>query len=214
MGRKLGFEQKIQGLIGYYQELESMDPTNSDHAEIANPDFFYGGYSAGVNSGLNIAKESTRKNIGLHAMTEYTRLEGRALDTKDLREDTIELRAERADLLSLMTSPLTPELRDERAEKIGEVLDAISSGETISIALHNPFSGSETHFEREEFEIDATRALFGVFRNEHISSRTLHIQYDTPDYKTPREAGELVFSLDIPNMFKRDLVEPVRSVSA
>ncbi len=199
MSEALGFDAKVQGLIDYYQALKEIDPQNPQHSDVANPDVFY--WSGGrVSQSLAEARRNVTDNIECHGRREYG---NRGLASKDLREDTDELRAERADVLAVMTAPLTAELREKRRERIAGVLANITSGETIRMTVYDDFHGR--YNAPQEAAIDVSRALFGVFRNGHISSRILTVQYDTPVYFAPTddlEVGEPVLDIDVPALFK------------
>jgi hypothetical protein len=199
MTESLSFEEKVQGLINYYRALERLDPQNPQHIDVANPDVFY--WSGNVPSQfLAEARSDVLDNIECHGRIEYREREFAA---KDLREDTDELRGERADVLAVMTAPLTPELRQERAKRIAGILAIITSGETVRMTEYNYFNNQ--YEEPKEVTVDVNRALFGVFRNGHISSRILTVQYDTPVYFKPTddvEVGEPVFDINVPALFK------------
>lgn len=197
---KIGFEAKVQGLLDYYRALEELDPQNPQHDPVANPDVFYwsGGYSA--SRSLVEARRSVLDDIACHGRREYG---DRDFGSKDLREDTDELRAERADVLAVMTAPLTPELRQQRAGRIAGVLASIAAGNTIRLTEYDSFR--RCYAEPVETAIDVGRALFGVFRNGYIRSRVLTVQYDTPAYSAPTpdvRLGEPVLSMDVPALFR------------
>jgi hypothetical protein len=216
MTEKLSFEDKIQGLIAYHHTLEEVDPNLDNHSEVANPNLFYGRSGSGVRVPLLDARESVRDSIKCHARAQYEWNDGypgsRHFESKDLRRDTDEERAERADILAMMTAPLTPELRKERADHIAGILAAIVSGKTITLTKYNTFR--REYDVPQEFTVDAGRALFGVFRNSHITSRVLNVQYDTPVDWPKEETGESVIALDIESILRDgDKVEPAAVVA-
>lgn len=193
----LGFEQKVEGLQNYAQHLIGVDPQNPDHTDVANPDLFYG--SGGVvGSHIRNAWKCVLGEIGNYGSREYY---DRGLETTDLREDTEELRLKRADLLAVMTGPVTPEIRKERTERISVVLADIVSGQTLSLVEFDTFHG---WYERPvEVSADPERPLFSVFRNSHISSRDLTIQYEprSPSYPYTRDPVEKAMTFDISKLF-------------
>jgi hypothetical protein len=211
MAEALSFEAKVQGLVDYYHALEELDPKNPDHSEAANPDFFY--YAEGHHASypLREVKAGVLYDIECHARSEYSHFNGRGFNLRDLREDTDELRAERADILAVMTAPVVPEVRQERAERIAGLLADISTGKTVKLAWHG--RSLNRHVAPQETTFDVTRAMFGVFTNGHISDRNLTIQYDTPVYfsHSGEQVGEQAMRINIPGLFRPDelLVETI-----
>jgi len=210
MSEVLDFEQKVQGLADYYRALEALDPRNPQHIEVANPAIFYGSHDFHASQALAKVCSRVLYDIGCHGRVEYGR---RGLDKNDLREDTDGQRAERADVLAVMTSPIEAAERAQRAERIAGVLACIASGETLSMTRYN-----RSHHEYEDpqdFAIDSSRAIFGVFTNGHVSDRTLTIQYDTPVTFAPTDdvkVGEHLMRIDVPALFHKGnnlLIEPV-----
>lgn len=194
MSKELSFDQKIGGLMEYYQELNIIDPYHVDHDLVANPDIFYG-RPVGVSKALTDARESVLDHMGNHASAEYSR---RGFEAVNLRGDT-PLLEERADVLAVMTAPLSPKIRTERAGQIADLLGGIARGGTVIKAEYDSFHG--TNKVRQEYTIDPNRALFAVFSNGHISDRNLTIQYDTPHTAPVANPGERVFSFDVPSLF-------------
>lgn len=197
---EISFEQKVQGLQRYYRALTELDPSNPEHGEVANPDFFYYGEGYHVSSPLQEVKRGVVFDIECHGRREYG---NRGLNKKDLREDTDESRIERADVLAVMTAPLTPEVREQRTERIAGILAAIVSGQTLSLTEYDNAP--------VEVAIDLRRAVFGVFRNGHISDRVLTVQYDRPDTYRSSDYGEEAVAIDVPALFRGNGVrlEPV-----
>lgn len=206
MSEVLSFEQKIQGLVDYYHALEEMDPKNPDHNEIANPDVFYHAEGHHVSAPLAEARRGVLFDMACHARIEYSQYENgvaRGYSVKDLREDTDELRERRADVLAVMTAPIKPEVRQERAERIAGILADISNGKTVRLIPYD--RAMRRHEAPQEITFDITRAMFGVFTNGHISDRVLTVQYDTPVYfaHTPdTQVGERAMQIDVPEIFK------------
>lgn len=197
---ELSFEQKVQGLQDYYRALTELDPRNPEHSDVANPEFFYYADGHHASHPLQEVKSGVVFDIECHGRVEYGR---RGLNAKDLREDTDELRAERADVLAVMTAPLTQEVRDERAERIAGLLSSISRGETLRLTPYDTFH--RRYEAPQDAAADIGRSLFGVFRNGHVSSRTLTIQYDSPVTFAPTddvEVGEPLMHIEVPDLFK------------
>jgi len=205
----LGFEEKIHGLIAYHGTLEELNPYNNpNHNELANPELFYG-TAISVHDGIRAAQKSVLFDIACHAHVEYGK---RGLGKRDLREDTADQLAERADVLAVMTAPLTTADREARGERIAGILSSIVSGQTVRFTEYD-------HFHRgfkspQEVAIDVSRALFGVFANGHVSDRILTVQYDTPTTFAPTgdiTVGERVVNIDVPALVKGNSlrVEPV-----
>ncbi|MGB4759598.1 MAG: hypothetical protein WBP26_06105 [Candidatus Saccharimonadales bacterium] len=194
MSKELSFDQKIEGLMGYYQALNAIDPDYADHDEVADPGVFYAS-PVGVSRGLAGARASVLANMGNHARAEYSR---KGFGTVDLRGDT-PLLEERADVLAVMTAPLSPEIRVERAGQIADLLGSIARGGTVIKTEYDSFHG--TNKVPQEYTIDPNRALFAVFSNGHISDRNLTIQYDTPHTAPVANPGERIFSFDVPSLF-------------
>jgi hypothetical protein len=197
MAETLGFEAKVQGLVDYYRALEELDPRNPEHGDVANPDVFYsgGGFNAGMR--LEKAKGGALFDIACHARVEYSR---RGFNTADLREDTDELRAQRADVLAVMTSPLETAVREQRAERIAGVLGSLTAGQTLRVTAYDSF---RSRYEApRDIAIDPSRALFGTFVNGHISDRVLTVMYDSPETlastKNAGSVGEHVMRIDVP----------------
>jgi hypothetical protein len=205
MAEALSFEQKVQGLIDYYHALGKLDPLNEDHAEVANPEVLYSGSGSIQSRGMREIQQGLLGDLSNHGRREYG---NRGLAALDLREDTDELRAERADVLAVMTAPLTPEVREVRKERIAEVLSCGVSGEPLVVAKFDRSQGRYNQW--TEVTVDVSRALFGVFRNGHISDRTLTVQYDKPDTYLASDYGEKVLDIDIPQLFQSNhlVVEP------
>jgi len=205
----LGFEDKVKGLLDYYQALRTLDPRDAEHSDIANPDFFYYPDGFHASDSLQKAKQGVLYDVECHARIEYGK---RGLGKRDLREDTADQLAERADVLAVMTAPLTTAEREVRGERIAGVLSSIVSGQTVRFTEYD-------HFHRgfkspQEVAVDVSRALFGVFANGHVSERILTVQYDTPTTFAPTDdisVGERVVNIDVPALFKGNdlLVEPV-----
>lgn len=198
---QVSFEQRVEGLQNYYKALQELDPRDPSHNEVADPAFFYyaGGHHA--SEPLRQVKAGVIYDIGCHGRVEYS---NRGLETMDLREDTDELRAERADVLAVMTAPLTPEDRAYRAERIAGVLANIVSGQAVVLATIGAFRRIES---TELVDIDLERELYGVFRNGHVSDRTLTVQYDAPVHFAPTDdvaVGEPVLNLNVPKLFTEE----------
>lgn len=208
MSNQLGFEQKVQGLVDYYHALDEMDPKNPDHNEIANPSFFYYADGHHVSMPLAEAKNGVLYDMACHALVRYNHWNdnGRGFNLMDLREDTDELRAERADILAVLTAPIKPEIRQERAERIADILANIVAGKTVRLTQYN--RRNRYYGTPQEATLDVSRAIFGVFANGHISDRTLTIQYDTPVYsathENPAEIGVPAVNINIPEIFRSD----------
>lgn len=205
----LNFEEKVKGLQEYYRAIDEIDPSSADHSDIANPDFFY--YADGFHASkpLREVREGALFDLACHGLVEYGR---RGLAERDIREDTDETRLERADVLSVLTAPATPELREQRAEHIAGLLAGIVSGQSLELRVYDGFH--RRYRETEVLDIDLNRALFGVFRNGHVSTRTLTMQYDSPTTfarTDDTQVGEAVVSLDVPTLFreKPTTLEPV-----
>lgn len=199
MAEALGFEAKIEGLIEYHRALEELDPRNPLHGDIANPDLFYRDEGAGVSRGLEKAKQSVLYSMGCHARFEYGL---RGFAAMDLREDTDERRAQRADVLAVMTGPIEATVRQKRAEHIAGLLSAIASGETVSLESYDDIY-HKYNLPRYA-TADVSRALFAAFRNSDISNRTLTIQYGNPvTFATDdKKVGEPLVVIEVPDLFK------------
>lgn len=205
---EISFEQRVQGLQDYYRVLQELDPSNPERSDVANPDFFYYAEGHHASHPLQEVKSGVAYDIECHGRVEYGK---RELNKKDLREDTDELRAERADVLAVMTAPLTAEVRGQRAERIAGVLADIVSGQTLSLTEYDSFH--RRYNSPEEVAMDLSRAVFGVFRNGHVSDRVLTVQYDKPDTYLARDYGEKAMAIDVPALFRGNgvLLEPVAS---
>ncbi len=198
MAEALGFEDKIQRLIEYHESLRQLDPKTAEPGLVGDLRIFYWGDGIGISQSLGDAQESVLQNITGHAKKEYY---DRNFAARDLRKETDARRHERADVLSVMTAPLTQELRQERAKRITGVLGLIVEGGPIRMT---EYDYNRKPNELTEVTIDTTRPLFGVFRNGHASNRTLNVQYDnsiTHAANSDEHVGELVLSVEIPDLF-------------
>jgi hypothetical protein len=210
MADRLSFEEKIEGLMGYYQALEAIDPRNPDHSEIANPDFFHFAQGYHASESLRMAREGVLNDMACHARVEYGHYHGRGFDIRNLHEDSEEMHLERADVLAVVTSPPTPEVRQERAERIADMLASVVAGETLRVTKYHgradPQEPQMVAFE-QVVAFDTTRALFAVFREGHISGRTMTFQYDSPLFLTHNPdavIGKPVLNISLPSMFKQN----------
>jgi hypothetical protein len=174
MAEVLGFEERVEGLTRYYEALRSMDPHDPDHSELADPRFFHGtGFEA--SEGIYNAKAGVLFDMACHARREYG---ARGYDRLDLWEETPEQRAGRADVLAVMTSPIGAEARADRAARILGFLKSVISGQELEIEA---FNADSVCIPAQRISVEGGRSLFAVFRNGHLSSRVLTIQYDTPE---------------------------------
>lgn len=193
------FEQKVQGLQNYYRDLQGLDPVDPGHIEAADPDFFFFDEGHSTSQPLQTIMQSVVHDLECHGRKEY---DVRDLRAKDLREDTDELRAERADVLAVMTAPLSDEVREQRAERIATVLGDIASGRPFSLDDYGGGLRAGVHYRKSaKIAIDLNRAVFGMFIIANVYSRVLTVQYDTPVYfYPPDEEGlpEAVVHLDVP----------------
>jgi hypothetical protein len=193
---KLNVEQQVEGLQAYYLSLRQLDPRDDERHEAADPAFFYGSGDISVTSALADAKRSVRENIAMLGRAAYG---GLAMGAMDLREDNDVLRSWRSDVLALLTGPTTKEIRAERASKIGGVLADILSGQPIVVTEYDKFH--RDFKPPQEVTVDTDRPLYGVFRNSHISSTVLTIQYDRPDTYLSVDYGPEALSFDVPSLF-------------
>lgn len=207
MGKPLDFEAKVQGLLDCHEAIGQLTTDNAQFGDIANEDIFYwSGGASRIASALAEARWKVRKDIeydiACHARREYG---DQGLGTTDLRQDSQEMMAGRADVLAMMTVPLTPELRQERATRIAAVLSAIATGQTIRATQHDRFGYPQG--EPVNVTADTGRGLFGQFRNGHISSRVLTIHYDSPHslvYPYDMQVGTPLVNLDLPALVEGD----------
>ncbi|MDB5185565.1 MAG: hypothetical protein JWL85_88 [Candidatus Saccharibacteria bacterium] len=91
-------------------------------------------------------------------------------------------------------------MREERAERIAGLLSSIVSGETLRLTPYDTFH--RRYSAPQEAAADISRALFGVFRNGHVSSRYLTVQYDTPVTFVPSDdvkVGEPLLVFEVPD---------------
>ena len=200
MSEALSFDQKVEGLVKYYEALEALDPTREVHDTVANPEIFYGGRGTSVGQELYEARKSVIFDIECHGRSEYYKRDFAKLD---LREDSVELRAERADVLAVMTGPIREGEREKRAKTIVELLGAIVNGQEIELTSIDAFGRG--YDEPVTAKAQTDRPLFAVFRNGHISARDLSIQYDSPitfARNEEEQVGEEVMRMILPNLFR------------
>jgi|SRR3989344_5061150 len=193
MAERLTLDDKINGLAAYYEQLTALDPDNMEKDK--RPPFYWSGIT--VSDGLRDAKRSLAYDLSCHARVEY----GNRFSKVDLRESDDTQRQERADVLAVMTVPPNPETFYERAEQINEFLGKIVTGEEIAIAEHRWDMFGIT---ANAAQIDTSREIYALFRNGHVSSRILNVQYDTSD--TMGERDNLALSVSVPAMFNEGVV--------
>jgi hypothetical protein len=113
--------------------------------------------------------------LGNHARAEYG-AQGRGFSAKDLREDTVQERSERSRILAVMTRPADAEDINERADMINSFMNRMLAGRRVEVM---PYGKNGRGAERQVATVDTNRAVFGVFQ-DHVSRRTLYVQYNTP----------------------------------
>lgn len=195
MAEKLTFDQKIQGLADYYEQLGALNPKNMD-ADKKPPT-----YSSAINvvDGIRKAQASLEFDLGCHARVEYGERGFRATDLRDANAEEIR---ERAGVLAIMTAPSTPEAFFEGAARIEELLGKIVSGEELRIAEHF-YDG--WYFDAQSVAVDTSRPLFTSF-NGHISGRDMCIQYDRDDIYGMEGPTEYALRVAIPTVVAKEIV--------
>jgi hypothetical protein len=179
MRQQLDFETRMQRLLACHETVGQLLTCNDQFGDISHEDIFYWpgavtGIARTIAEARHKVQEDIKYNIACHARREYG---VRGFGTSDLRQDNPETITSRADILAMMTAPLTPELRQERSARISSVLTAFATGQTIRAARHDRFGKPQG--QPTEVAADIGRALFAQFRNGHISSQILTIHYDS-----------------------------------
>ncbi|MDB5175495.1 MAG: hypothetical protein JWM81_353 [Candidatus Saccharibacteria bacterium] len=199
MKEALSFEQKVQGLVAYHKVLLDIDPHHKGHIEVANPEFFSKLGAPSVSSSLAKARHSVLSYLENHGRQEY---DVRGFAAMDLREDTEEIRKQRADVLSVMTAPLDQLTREERGKRISGVLAGIVEGQTLHVSEYDSHQGC--YQSAQEIAADTSRPLFGLFVSGLITERVLTIQYDNPVTLAPGNnviVGNQLVGIDIHALF-------------
>jgi hypothetical protein len=172
----LSFEQKVENLQGFYKSMRVMSPRADDPSPELDAIIFSPSVEHVVARGIADILAGVKDEIGFLGRREYT---DQKYGLRDLRADTPDELMKRADILAVVTSPLTQEVREERAQSISEILESIVGGEPVASVGYDSFMGVRTVSDDEI--VDVTRPLHLLFPNGHVTSRVLAVQYDTAE---------------------------------
>ncbi len=164
MSERLTFDQKINGLAEYYEQLLAIDPS---HNHDVKPPTYSSSHI--IANGLREACESLMFSVGCHARAEW---QARGYSHSDLRVDTDEMRTERVGILSMMSVPGSPESFYDRAAQIAALLGKVIAGDLFKATRwHDRNLLVRTE---HDFQADPELGLYTEF-DSHISHRVLRI---------------------------------------
>lgn len=124
-------------------------------------------------------------------------LAGIDLGRTDIRQDSVVVRAERCNILSLLSIPVAVEQFEERAKWIDAFLGEITAGQTVMIA---PYDDNCSHTDEQLERVRHDSSLFATL-GPRANDNTLRIRYDAFD------SPEVALRIPLATMFEKPIVQ-------